>query len=176
MAVLVCAHPAGPLGPWHCGIPSGSGGSIDFTFFIGGEIHLPWDWRDLDLGHFAGLDVGLADGVHVHLRPPGIPIAIGGQPIGVSDPIRVLVDRRLELCELFRFWVEPYGSRARGSPNLSFTIHVNGSGCRGGAGHTFGHRKYLDLFAGGIDSGQPSLAPFHTSTHIEPEDSLRIPA
>src|SRR5207245_9425053 len=54
--------------------------------------------------------------------------------------------------------------------------HVNHSRCSRGAAHTLADAPHPALFGGVIDSGQPSLAPFHTSAHIEPEGPLRIPA
>ena len=109
------------------------------------------------------------------MRPPAIAVAIRGQSVGVSDPIGVFVDRRLELGKFLLVRVEAHGSWACSSPNLALTIHVHCSRRGGGAGHTVGHGKHLDLFGAGIDFGQSSLATFDACAHIEPEDSLPIP-
>src|SRR5207244_2953419 len=81
--ILVGAHAARPLRPGKWSVEAQFVEAvIERAIFGLDAFHLGLDWRQFYFGYLTGLDIGPANRVHRHLRPPAVAIAIAGGPVG----------------------------------------------------------------------------------------------
>src|SRR6185436_5863669 len=125
-------------------------------------VHLGLYRRETDLPRLAGGAVADADGVGLHLRPPAVAVAIGGEAIGAAEgAVGELRRRRLEFGEAFVHRIEAQRTDVGRHRDEALAVDVDGGGATG-ARHALRRQVDGDLVGARVDAGK-------TAVDVEPD-------